>query len=82
MYRICEVNRAQKLLNAAELLQDSVFTRLSTCYDSGVGAVFAADIEYHDNCMRRYLIDYDQKIESIMENSTDEVREVFSKKKF
>ena len=85
MYRICEVNRAQKLLNAAELLQDSVVTRLSTCYDSDVGAVFAADFEYHKSCMRKYLIDYDRKIESIMDNlekentSTDQVREVFNK---
>ena len=54
LFRICEERPAQKLLNVAELNQDSVFTRIAIYYEGGVKALFAADILYHNKCLRKY----------------------------
>ena len=68
LYRLCEEFGAQKLLNAAELKQDSVFTRLAIYYDVAMKALFAADVKYHGNCLRKYIREYDRKIASIINN--------------
>ena len=66
LYRICEKPMAQKLLNAAMLFKDHVYTE--TAIMSGVDDVFAADILYHDYCCKAYFNKYQAKIAEIMKN--------------
>ena len=66
LYRICEKPIAQKLLNAAMLFKDHVYTE--TAVMSGVDDVFAADILYHDYCCKAYFNNYQAKIAEIMKN--------------
>lgn len=66
LYRICERPMAQKLLNAAMLFKDCVYTETATM--SNVGDVFAADIHYHGNCWKAYFRKYHTKIDEIMKN--------------
>ena len=35
LFRLCELYPAQKLLNAAELNRDDVYTRIVFCYEGG-----------------------------------------------
>jgi len=70
LYRICERPAAQKLLNAASLFKDPVYTTTATM--SGVGDVFAADILNHDPCYKVYFNTYHKRIEEIMTNLTTE----------
>lgn len=65
-YRICEKPMAQKLLNAAIMFKDRVYTE--TAAMCNVGDVFAADIHYHDKCCKAYFRKYQTKIEEIMNN--------------
>ena len=51
LFRISEEYSAQKLLNAAEVNQDDVYTRIVFCYEDGVKAIFAEDTFYHGNCL-------------------------------
>ena len=67
-FRLCEQYSAQKLLNAAELNRDEVYTRIIFCYEGGTEDVFANDIHYHNKCLRKYFKRYDSKIDLIMEN--------------
>ena len=57
---------AQKLLNAAVLFIDHVFTKTATMSD--VGDIFTADIQYHDHCCKSYMNKYHATIEEIMAN--------------
>ena len=66
LYRICEKSMVQKLLNAAMLFKDNMYTKTAMMCD--VGDVFAADIQYHDNCCKSYLNRYHAKIDEIMRN--------------
>ena len=66
LYRICEKSMAQKLLSAAMLFKDRVYTE--TAVMSGVDDVFAADILYHDYCCKAYFNKYQAKIAEIMKN--------------
>ena len=70
LYRICEKQMAQKLLNAAKLFNDRVYT--TTAAMSSIGDVFSADILYHDHCRKVYFNSYHTKIEEIMQNLTIE----------
>jgi len=66
LYRICEKSIAQKLLNAAMLFKDHVFTKTAAMSD--VGDIFAADIQCHDNSCKSYMNKYHATIEEIMAN--------------
>ncbi len=66
LYRICEKPMAQKLLNAAMLFKDHVYTE--TAAMSGVDDVFAADIFYHDYCCKAYFNKYQSRIAEIIRN--------------
>lgn len=66
LYRICEKPMAQKLLNAAMLFKDRVYTE--TAAMSGVDDAFAADILYHNYCCKAYFNKYQAKIAEIMKN--------------
>ena len=59
---------AQKLLNAAMLFKDQVYTETAAMCD--VNDVFAADILYHDYCCKAYIYfnKYQAKIAEIMGN--------------
>ena len=46
---------AQKLLNAAMLFKDHVYTQTASMSDLHLGDVFAADILYHDHCRKGYF---------------------------
>lgn len=56
---------AQKLLSAAMLFKDYVYTETAAMCD--VGSVFAADIRYHDYCCKAYFNKYHAKIEENIE---------------
>ncbi|CAB3982221.1 Hypothetical predicted protein [Paramuricea clavata] len=60
LLRICEKQIAQKLLNAAKLLQDHVYTE--TAVMCGTEDVFAVDIYYHSYCCKDYVNKYNLKI--------------------
>ena len=64
--RICEKQIAQKLLNAAKLFQDRVYTE--TAAMCGPEDVFAADIYYHSYCCKEYFNKYNLKIVEIMKS--------------
>lgn len=66
LFRICEKPMAQKLLNAAMLFKDHVYTETAAMRD--VDDVFAADILYHDHCCKGYFNKYNTKIDEIMKN--------------
>ena len=66
MYRICEKPMAQKLLNAAMLFKDHMYTETATMCD--VEDVYAADIRYHDHCCKGYFNKYQAKIDEILKN--------------
>ena len=66
LYRVCEKPMAQKLLNAAMLFKDQVYTETAAMSD--VNDVFAADILYHDYCCKAYFNKYQAKIAEIMGN--------------
>jgi ribosomal protein S14 len=66
LLRICEKQIAQKLLNAAKLLQDRVYTE--TAAMCGPEDVFAADIYYHSYCCKEYFNKYNLKIVEIMKS--------------
>lgn len=70
LYRICEKSMAQKLLNAAMLFKDRVYTE--TAAMSGVGDVFAADVQYHNHCSKGYFNRYNAEIDEIMNNLNKE----------
>ena len=66
LYRICEKPMAQKLLNAAMLFKDHVYTETAALCE--VEDVFAADIRYHAHCCKGYFNRYQAKIEEILKN--------------
>ena len=57
-YRISEVDGARNFSEAAKFLNDSVSVKVA--YIDTVAEVFAADIFYHSQCMRKYLHAYDR----------------------
>ena len=57
---------AQKLLNAAMLFKDHVYTETAALCE--VEDVFAADIRYHAHCCKGYFNRYQAKIEEILKN--------------
>ena len=68
--RICEKQIAQKLLNAAKLLQDRVYTE--TAAMCGPEDVFAADIYSHSYCCKEYFNKYNLKNVEIMKSQEAE----------
>ena len=58
-FRICEQNRAQSLLDAANFLKDAVYARIADL--SNVQSIFAADLYYHKICFDKYVYKYDQQ---------------------
>ena len=52
LFRICEVDRANRLLEISNFYKDDVFTR--TCCLQNPADVFAADLYYYGNCWRAY----------------------------
>ena len=57
---------AQKLLNAAMLFKDHVYTEPAAMCE--LDDVFEADIRYHDQCCKVYFNKYHAKIEEILKN--------------
>jgi len=57
-YRICESNRAKIFLYATVYFQDDVFRR--TCDLQDEHAVYGADIYYHNQCMCKYIQQYER----------------------
>ena len=60
LYRLCELPRAQKFMDAIKFKLDEVYTRCSI-YQT-VKDLFAADILSHKSCMNRYLIQYQREL--------------------
>lgn len=57
-YRISEMERAAKFLEATVGLQDEVYVR--TCDLQSVTAVFGADLYCHNACIKNYLVKYER----------------------
>ena len=64
LYRICEASRAKVFLSAIQYNMDDVYTKCSIYKTKE--HIFAADIVSHKGCMKRYLIQYQRKMEEIM----------------
>ena len=57
-FRLSESDRAKKFLDAAVFFQDETYLR--TCDLQDISAVFGADLYFHKNCVRKYLLKYDR----------------------
>ena len=57
-FRLSESDRAKKFLDAAVFFQDETY--LGTCDLQDISAVFGADLYFHKNCVRKYLLKYDR----------------------
>ena len=66
LYRISESDRAMLFLDALNFFKDEVMTRCA--FVGSAGDVFAADIFYHGNCMRQYLLKYERQVAALFEN--------------
>lgn len=55
-FRICEKDRAEMFLQAAQHFHDDVFDRVSDL--SSAEALFAADLFSHNHCIKGYIIKY------------------------
>ena len=53
-FRLSESDRAKKFLDAAVFFQDETY--LGTCDLQDISAVFGADLYFHKNCVRKYLV--------------------------
>lgn len=70
MYRICEEDCAVRFLEVTRYLQDEVFSK--TSYLTDVSSVYAADVYYHNSCLRKYFRKYDrEKCEAEQSTSTN-----------
>ena len=70
LLRVCEKQRAQKLLNAAKFFKDRVYTATAAMHEPE--DVFAADIYYHSYCCRDYFNKYNADIEEILKSLEEE----------
>ena len=70
LFRVCEKQRAQKLLNAARFFKDQPYTHTASMH--GPEDVFAADIYYHSYCCRNYFNRYDGEVEEILKGLEEE----------
>ena len=68
-HRVCEAKRAKKLLSAMRFFKDEVSDRCILLETSG--DVFAADIMYHPNCLRNYLLRFKREVEFIVNDDDD-----------
>ncbi|KAK4299893.1 hypothetical protein Pmani_027876 [Petrolisthes manimaculis] len=66
LYRISESDRAALFLDALNFYKDEVKTRCA--FLDTAGDVFAADVFYHGNCLRQYLLKYKRQIDALFEN--------------
>jgi len=66
LYRISESDRAALFLDALNFYKDEVKTRCA--FLDTAGDVFAADVFYHGNCFRQYLLKYNRQIDALFEN--------------
>jgi hypothetical protein len=66
LYRISESDRAALFIDALNFYNDEVKTRC--VFLDAAGDVFAADILYHGNCLRQYLLKYKRQVDALFEN--------------
>ena len=66
LYRISESDRAELFIDALNFYKDEVKTRC--VFLDTAGDVFAADVFYHGNCLRQYLLKYNRQIDALFEN--------------
>ena len=66
LYRISESDRATLFIDAINFYNDDVKTRC--VFIDTAGDVFAADIFYHGNCLRQYLIKYQRHVDALFKN--------------
>ena len=63
---ISESDRAELFIDALNFYKDEVKTRC--VFLDTAGDVFAADVFYHGNCLRQYLLKYNRQIDALFEN--------------
>lgn len=68
-FRLCELPRAKKFLEATVFFQDEVYTR--TCDIQDVSSIFGADLYCHKVCIRNYLTKFDRTQGTEVESSTN-----------
>ena len=57
-YRISTFERAQMFLDATRFFRDEVYERVTDLEEPG--DVLAADIYYHSDCLRKYLLVFER----------------------
>ena len=53
------MKRAKQFLSTTKFFKDDIYTR--TIFLNNVGDVFAADILYHRNCLRNYILKFQRE---------------------
>ena len=76
-FRICELERAKFLLQAATLFQDEVFTRISDLSDES--SIIAADLYCHKSCISGYKVKFNINMDEKLVSKQPKKRDVFSK---
>ena len=68
-YRVCKVKQAKQLLLAMKFFKDDVFTRWAVIQNEG--DVFAADINYHSNCLSSYILYFKGELRKLINHQDD-----------
>lgn len=78
-YRISTFERTQMFLDATRFFKDEVYERV--LYLEEPGDVLAADIYYHRDCLRRYLLVFEREKktpENPVDDQSEMKRQIFS----
>ena len=65
-FKLCESDCAKIFLGSTLSFQNDVYTRI--CDLDHVTSVYGADLLFHNNCIRSYLMRYERKIEDNKNN--------------
>ena len=69
--RICETRRAKQFLSAIKFNKDEFITRFILC--KTVDDMFAAEVMYHKNCMKNYIMKFQRDVGEILDDNDDQL---------
>ena len=76
LFRICTNSRARLFRKAYNLNADAVFSRCAIYRNEG--DIFAADIMYHNNCMAKYILQYQRKVDLLLTHVEEDDQQLIS----
>ena len=79
LYRLAEDNRTSMFLSAISFFKDDVTKRC--VFLNSVGDVWANDVRYHNNCLKKYLKVYNDSVETLLRRieKTEESATIYPK---